>query len=131
MKSEERCKKPIEMRVCHCGKCKITCNLHGRRGKCAECGKTAILGTESRYGVVRHLCDKCCSRLIAEQEKKEKEELKKALDDMRKKTIDNNLRQEHQEKCIPTKQGQKCGLENCKEKAKRVKRKPKKPSTDE
>jgi hypothetical protein len=57
------------MRVCHCGKCKITCNKHGKVSKCEECGKRRLLGTETRDGRVRHICNKCCELLQKEIQK--------------------------------------------------------------
>lgn len=48
--------------ICHCGKCKITCNKHGKRGKCNECGKRRMLGTAITKGVITHICEECCDK---------------------------------------------------------------------
>ena len=64
------------IRICHCGKCKVTCCKHGLRATCAECGKRRILGTQIKDGKVRYICDQCCTLLMAEQKlKDEREEL--------------------------------------------------------
>jgi hypothetical protein len=78
-------KEVVEMRVCHCGKCKIKCNKHGQRAKCAECGKVRMLGTESKLGVVRHICGKCCDKLMAIQIEQNKKEISEALKELKKK----------------------------------------------
>lgn len=77
-------KEVVEMRVCHCGKCKITCNKHGKRAKCAECGKVRMLGTESKLGVVRHICGKCCDKFMEIQIQQNKKDIAIALQELRK-----------------------------------------------
>lgn len=49
-------------RICHCGKCKITCNKHGKRAFCGNCGKRRLLGTFVDKGVVRHWCEECLKK---------------------------------------------------------------------
>lgn len=50
--------------ICHCGKCKITCNKHGKRAKCGDCGKRRMLGTKIHKGVMSHICDDCCQKAM-------------------------------------------------------------------
>lgn len=50
--------------ICHCGKCEIKCNKHGKRAKCADCGRRRMLGTVIKKNTMRHVCDECCQKLI-------------------------------------------------------------------
>ena len=53
-----------EYKMCHCGKCKITCNKHGKRAKCDDCGKRRLLGTLTKNGVIRHCCEECYVKIF-------------------------------------------------------------------
>ena len=69
--------------ICHCDKCKVTCNKHNKRAKCADCGKRRMLGTVIEKSVMRHTCDECCKtheqRLSEEQDKLVWDELRKTI----------------------------------------------------
>lgn len=68
--------------ICHCGKCQVKCNKHGKRAKCADCGKRRMLGTVIEKGIIRHICDECCSnhekKIHEEQNQMVMAELRKA-----------------------------------------------------
>lgn len=57
-------------RICHCGKCKLKCNKHGKLAKCADCGKTKLLGTIVEKGIIRHVCTNCIDKLEKELNEK-------------------------------------------------------------
>lgn len=63
MEKTKKTKQPQTHRVCHCGKCKIKCNKHGQKARCADCGKIRVLGTVIEKGQIRYSCGKCCDRL--------------------------------------------------------------------
>jgi hypothetical protein len=50
--------------ICHCGKCKIICNKHGKRANCDDCGKRRMLGTAITRSIIRHICDECCKKAM-------------------------------------------------------------------
>lgn len=52
--------------ICHCGKCKITCNKHGKKAKCDECGKRRMLGTKIKRNFISHICDECCEKSLSQ-----------------------------------------------------------------
>lgn len=58
--------------ICHCGKCDIKCNKHGKKSKCDDCGKRRMLGTAITRGVMRHICDECCAKAIEQPVVEEK-----------------------------------------------------------
>ena len=70
---------PIPHVICHCGKCQVKCNKHGKRAKCADCGKVRMLGTIVKNGKMRHCCDECCQKANEEAERVQNEMLMKAL----------------------------------------------------
>ena len=72
-------KKTVEPRLCHCGKCNVTCNKHGLIAVCDECGKRRRLGTEKKDGKYRHICNECCDKLIAAQDEEERNRISKKL----------------------------------------------------
>jgi len=72
-----------EHRICHCGKCKITCNKHGKRAKCADCGKIRLLGTIVQNGIMRHSCAECCDKINKEREQEYERQLKSLFDEIR------------------------------------------------
>jgi len=66
--------------ICHCGKCKIRCNKHGKRAKCADCGKIRLLGTVVKDGNMRHICNECCIKIEEQQKLEEKEHMMKIIE---------------------------------------------------
>lgn len=52
--------------ICHCGKCDVKCNKHGKKAKCADCGKRRMLGTIVKNGKMRHACNPCCEKAMQE-----------------------------------------------------------------
>ena len=57
--------------ICHCGKCQVRCNKHGKRATCADCKKRRVLGTIVENGVMRHICNQCSDeneRKISEEQ---------------------------------------------------------------
>lgn len=51
--------------ICHCGKCDVKCNKHGKRAKCDECGKRRMMGTRVSGNKISHICEECCDKYIA------------------------------------------------------------------
>lgn len=70
--------------ICHCGKCQVKCNKHNKRAKCADCKKVRMLGTVIEKGVMRHICNECCTkheeRIKDEEEKRVMEAIRKDSD---------------------------------------------------
>jgi hypothetical protein len=75
--------------ICHCGKCVVTCNKHGKRGNCSDCGKKRLLGTIVEMGIIRHICDECAEIASENQRKQEEEFLRQTL--CNEKEWDDNL----------------------------------------
>lgn len=55
---------------CHCGKCKIECNLHGKIDVCQVCGKVDMLGSIVEEGKIIHACEACLDEYSKQQEDK-------------------------------------------------------------
>jgi hypothetical protein len=83
-------------RICHCGKCRITCNKHGKISKCNDCGKKRILGTITKNSITRHICNEC---IIKIQEKIESD-LNSELNSFLRICKDSEF-DERNEICIP------------------------------
>ena len=56
--------------LCHCGKCNVECNLHGKLAKCFDCREEKYLGTIISRGILRHVCEDC---IKVHQDKEEEE----------------------------------------------------------
>ena len=68
-----------DLKVCHCGKCDIKCNKHGKKAKCSDCGKRRILGTAIEKGVMRHICNECCDKENKRVQIEQDEKIMKSL----------------------------------------------------
>jgi len=71
-------------RICHCGKCVIKCNKHGKRATCADCGKRRMLGTIIEKGIMRHACKDCCIIIEERQRIDQEKEIAKSFKELRK-----------------------------------------------
>lgn len=56
------------MRMCHCGKCRISCNKHGKVAKCDGCGNKRRLGTLTIGESVKHMCQGCMDSFASRHE---------------------------------------------------------------
>lgn len=69
--------------ICHCGKCKVKCNKHGKRATCADCGAVRLLGTVVENGIMRHICKKCIDLIEERQRKEVDDQLREAFREIR------------------------------------------------
>ena len=77
--SDENQSKPPAHIICHCGKCDVKCNKHGKEAECADCGEVKLLGTAVENGKMRHICDECCEIAAQKAEEENNRRLSEAI----------------------------------------------------
>lgn len=126
----------MTIRLCRCGKCNITCDMHGKKGKCDECGKICMLGTEAKGNMIRYICKKCCDKLQAEYLKKQNEEFERYIDglsddlcnQMIQKVSNHVAREQKDERVVEKKRGKSHEMDITAHGLEKIKRKSKKPT---
>ena len=126
----------MTIRLCRCGKCSITCDMHGKKGKCEECGKMRTLGTEAKGDVIRYICEECCEKLQAKYLTKQKEEYERYINElsddlcnqMVQKVSKQVAREQKDERVVEKKKGKSHEMDITAYGLEKIKRKSKKPT---
>jgi hypothetical protein len=110
--------------------------MHGKKGKCEECGKMRILGTEAKGDMIRYICDDCCDRLQQEYMRRQSDAFEQYMselsDDLAKQAIqkvsDHVAREQKNERVVEKKKGKSHEMEIGIHGLEKLKRKSKKPT---